>query len=77
MIKNNSFKLLARKLGIHKAPKFVQNHLDAFHIYPLNIPSIDVQAGLDFLLLELPPRYMPFMPNGLGYVHNILKTSEV
>ena len=77
LIKNNSFKLLARKLGIHKVPKFVQNHLDAFHIYPLNIPSIDVQAGLDFLLLELPPRYMPFMPNGLGYVHNILKTSGV
>ena len=43
------------------------------HIYPIPIPPIEVMPNLDFLLLELPPRYMPFMPNGLGYVNNILK----
>ncbi len=40
--------------------------------YPCAIPTLDVQPNLDFLLLELPPRYRPIMPNGLGYVHNIL-----
>jgi len=40
--------------------------------YPCEIPGYNVKSNLDFLLLELPPRYMPLMPNGLGYVHNIL-----
>jgi len=41
----------------------------------MDIPAIVVQPELDFLLLELPPRYQPMMPNGLGYVHNaLLKT---
>ncbi|HEY9839081.1 MAG: radical SAM protein [Candidatus Sericytochromatia bacterium] len=42
-------------------------------IYPINIPPIQVRSGLDVLLLELPGRYPPFMPNGLGFVHNIVK----
>ena len=41
-------------------------------LYPLDIPAIAIQPGLDFLLLELPPRYQPLMPNGIGYVHNVL-----
>lgn len=40
--------------------------------YPCDIPIFNIKPNLDFLLLELPPRYMPMMPNGLGYVHNIL-----
>ena len=44
-------------------------------LYPLNIPVLTIQRGLDFLLLELPPRYHPMMPNGIGYLHNaLLKT---
>ena len=46
-------------------------------LYPLNIPAIAVQPGLDFLLLELPPRYQPMMPNGIGYVHNVLLKTGV
>lgn len=42
-------------------------------MYPMELPEISFQEGLDFLLLELPPRYMPMMPNGLGHVSNILK----
>ena len=38
-----------------------------------HIPVIEVNPDLDFLLLELPPRYIPMMPNGVGYVNNILK----
>lgn len=40
-------------------------------IYPIAIPSTTVISNLDILLLELPPRYMPMMPSGIGYVHNI------
>lgn len=40
--------------------------------YPCEIPPMDVEPNLDFLVLELPPRYMPLMPNGLGYLYNIL-----
>jgi radical SAM superfamily enzyme YgiQ (UPF0313 family) len=47
------------------------------NFYPIHIPPIEINPGLDFLLLELPPRYMPMMPNGLGYVHNILKRYEI
>ncbi len=42
------------------------------HLYPMDIPAVAIRPGLDFLLLELPPRYQPMMPNGLGYVHNVL-----
>ena len=45
--------------------------------YPLDIPAIAIQPGLDFLLLELPPRYQPMMPNGIGYVHNVLLKTGV
>ena len=43
-----------------------------FKGYPCDIPTFKVQPDLDFLLLEIPPRYFPMMPNGLSYVHNIL-----
>lgn len=44
-----------------------------FHIYPLPIPAIEFESRLDFLLLDLPARFLGLLPNGLGYVHNILK----
>lgn len=47
------------------------------NLYPIHIPPIEINPSLDFLLLELPPRYIPMMPNGLGYVHNILKRCEI
>jgi len=46
-------------------------------LYPINIPDIQINNNLDFLLLELPPRYQPMMPNGLGYLYNLLKKSGV
>jgi radical SAM superfamily enzyme YgiQ (UPF0313 family) len=52
---------------------FVQQ--SGFHVYPLPIPPIRFEAGLDFLLLDLPARFLGMLPNGLGYVHNILKTT--
>lgn len=48
-----------------------------YSIYPIAIPEISVEHGLDFLLLDLPARFLEMMPNGLGYVHNILKGTGV
>ncbi|MBM4045204.1 MAG: radical SAM protein [Planctomycetes bacterium] len=49
--------------------------LAPYTIYPIQIPAMEFLPGQDLILLELPQRYMPTMPNGLGYVHNILKTT--
>lgn len=46
-----------------------------YHIYPLPIPRITFDDDLDFLLLDLPARFLGLMPNGLGYVNNILRTT--
>ncbi len=47
------------------------------HIYPIEIPQIAVAKDLDMLLLDLPARFLGLLPNGLGYVHEILKRSEI
>lgn len=46
-----------------------------FSIYPLAIPPIRFDAGLDMILLDLPARFLGMLPNGLGYVHKILQAS--
>ncbi|MBF0511048.1 MAG: radical SAM protein [Candidatus Omnitrophica bacterium] len=45
--------------------------------YPCKVPGFSVSQELDFLLLELPPRYLPMMPNGIAYVHNILLNCQI
>ncbi|MBF0518202.1 MAG: radical SAM protein [Nitrospirae bacterium] len=45
--------------------------------YHCEIPPLKVKPNLDFLVLELPPRYMPLMPNGLGYLYNILQKCDL
>ena len=47
------------------------------HPYPLVLPRIEIPPDLDFLVLELPPRYQPMMPNGLGYLYNALKNADI
>ena len=47
-------------------------------MYPINfVPDIKIKTHLDFLLVEMPARYMPFMPNGIGYVSNLLKLENI
>ena len=41
--------------------------------YVTDIPSFEINKNLDFLVFELPPRYIPMMPNGLGYLYNLFK----
>lgn len=47
------------------------------NIYPLDVPRISVQSGLDLLLIDCPSRNLALMPNGLAYVHNALRKTSV
>jgi len=47
------------------------------HIYPIDVPEIRFEAGLDLLLLDCPARNLALMPNGLAYVHNAMKLTDV
>lgn len=47
------------------------------NIYPIQLPQIAIQSGLDVLLMDCPSRNLALMPNGLAYVHNALKKSGV
>ncbi|MGD9536744.1 MAG: radical SAM protein [Alphaproteobacteria bacterium] len=46
------------------------------NIYPLDLPEIAFERGLDLLLIDCPARNLALMPNGLGYVHNALKKTK-
>jgi radical SAM superfamily enzyme YgiQ (UPF0313 family) len=47
------------------------------HIYPMDVPEISFEKGLDLLLLDCPARNLALMPNGLAYVHNAIKKTDV
>ncbi len=49
----------------------------ARNIYPLDLPEIVLQPGLDMILMDCPARNLALMPNGLSYVHNALKRADV
>lgn len=46
-------------------------------IYPINVPEIAFEPDQDLVLLEVPPRYQPLLPNGIGYVHNIAASTGI
>ncbi len=46
-------------------------------IYPIDVPEIEFEAGLDLLLIDCSARNLGLMPNGVGYVHNALKRTGV
>ena len=47
------------------------------NIYPIDIPDIKLRQGLDLVLMDCPSRNLALMPNGLAYVSNALKKSDV
>jgi radical SAM superfamily enzyme YgiQ (UPF0313 family) len=47
------------------------------HIYPIELPEIELEPDLDIVLMDCPARNLALMPNGLGYVHNALKRANV
>ncbi|OGQ35661.1 MAG: hypothetical protein A3F16_00500 [Deltaproteobacteria bacterium RIFCSPHIGHO2_12_FULL_43_9] len=46
-------------------------------IYPIDVPDIEFQPNLDFILIDAPARNLSFLPNGLAYVHNALKKTKI
>jgi len=48
-----------------------------YSIYPVDIPDITFQPEMDLILMDVPPRFLGMMPNGLGSVHNILKKTSI
>lgn len=73
------FKMM-RELGVRNFLRKVYGIFSATQkecIYPISLPKLEIRPDLDFLLLELPPRYVPMLPNGIGYVNNILKKSGI
>ncbi len=47
------------------------------NIYPIDIPEIHFGHGQDMILIDCPARNLSLMPNGLGYVHNVLKKTSI
>jgi radical SAM superfamily enzyme YgiQ (UPF0313 family) len=80
-------KRLPPGVGVLDADCLVEIALDAIparawtpiikHIYPLNLPEVRFEAGLDAILIDCPARNLALMPNGLGYVHNVLSKLPV
>lgn len=46
-------------------------------IYPIDIPEIKFESGMDIILVDCPARNLALMPNGLAYVHNALKKTGI
>lgn len=47
------------------------------NIYPIEIPKPNFKKYIDFALIDCPSRNLSMMPNGLGYVHNAIKRTDV
>lgn len=47
------------------------------NIYPIAIPEIEIKSGLDFAIVDSPSRNLSLMPNGLAYLNNALKKTDV
>ena len=46
------------------------------NIYPFKIPEVEIKEDCDVLLIDCPSRNLSLMPNGLGYVYNVLKKCD-
>jgi|CXWL01.1.fsa_nt_gi radical SAM superfamily enzyme YgiQ (UPF0313 family) len=47
------------------------------NVYPIDIPTIQFRKDLDFAIIDCPSRNLSLMPNGLGYLNNALKKTNV
>jgi len=65
-------------LGIEESNKYLDCWIPLpYNIYPIDVPDLKIQKKLDVLLLDCPARNLSLMPNGFGYVHNILKQMDI
>ena len=47
------------------------------HIYPNQTPTIEIESGLDVLLLDVPARSLAQLPIGFAYVYKAVKETGV
>jgi len=47
------------------------------HIYPIDLPGIEIQKGLDILLLDMPARSLAQLPIGFAYVYKAIRQTSV
>jgi radical SAM superfamily enzyme YgiQ (UPF0313 family) len=47
------------------------------HIYPFELPQIDIRSGLDVLLLDMPARSLAQLPIGFAYVYKAVRQTSV
>jgi radical SAM superfamily enzyme YgiQ (UPF0313 family) len=65
------------EMALHRIPARAWTAWARDVIYPMALPDIEFQSGLDLLVIDCPARNLGLMPNGLGYVHNALKEVDV
>ena len=75
LVRNNSLWRFFQKTALyHKVLAFYLDRISyEQHIYPIALPEVRFQEGLDLLLLEMPSRYQPMVPNGMGALEMILE----
>lgn len=75
---NSTFWEHFKRTGIYQylLTKYLKRINDEQHIYPIPLPEIKFQNDLDLLLLEIPCRYQPMVPNGMGYLELILEKTQ-
>jgi len=47
------------------------------HIYPIELPKIEIRKGLDVLLLDMPARSLAQLPIGFAYVYKAIRQTSV
>ncbi|PYS32229.1 MAG: hypothetical protein DMG14_35060, partial [Acidobacteria bacterium] len=47
------------------------------HIYPINVPRLEIETGLDVLLLDMPARSLAQLPIGFAYVYKAVRDGNV
>jgi radical SAM superfamily enzyme YgiQ (UPF0313 family) len=45
------------------------------HIYPIELPTFDIEPGLDVLLLDMPARSLAQLPIGFAYIYRAVKAT--
>ena len=78
LVRNNFLWRFFQKTALyHKVLAFYLDRISyEQHIYPIALPEVRFQEGLDLLLLEMPSRYQPMVPNGMGALEMILEKTS-
>jgi radical SAM superfamily enzyme YgiQ (UPF0313 family) len=71
----HTFDLLKELLGERIPPHAWRKKFE--HIYPIDLPTLEVRKGLDVLLADLPARSLAQLPIGFAYVYKSVREAGV